>query len=83
MEQHPIKKLKYQRLTLCHEEVEHGDDHRVPAEHVVPARLDPGQRHAKAAPDGYRPLDLSQGVAVGLQEESKTAVSWLQRLEGG
>lgn len=41
-----------QRLTLRHEEVEHGDDHRVPAEHVVPARLDARQRHAEAAPDG-------------------------------
>lgn len=68
-------------LTLCHEEVEHGDDHCVPTEHVVPTRLNTSQRHAEAAPDGQRPLDLSQGVAVGLQEERSVAVSRLQRLE--
>lgn len=69
-----LRKRRFaQRLTLCHEEVEHGDDHRVPAEHVVPARLDTGQRHAEPAPDGQRPLDLSQGVAVGLQDERNVA----------
>lgn len=43
---------KAQILTLCHKEVEHRDDHRVPTEHVVSARLNTGQRHAEAAPDG-------------------------------
>lgn len=42
-------------LTLCDEEVEHGEHDGVATEHVVSAGVHARQRHPKAAPDGQRP----------------------------
>lgn len=57
-----------QLLTLCDEEVEHGEDHRVTAEHVVAARVHSRQAHPETAPDGDGSLQLGPHVAVDLKE---------------
>lgn len=62
-------KSTIQLLTLCDEEVEHGQYHRVTAEHVVAARVHSRQGHPETAPDGHGSLQFGPHVTVDLEEE--------------
>ncbi len=53
-------------LTLSDEEVEHGEDDGVSAEHVISTRLHSGQSHAKTTPYGHGTLQLRPHVTVYL-----------------
>jgi len=58
-------------LTLCVEEVEHGDNDGVSTEHVVPTRSHALQRHPKPSADQQRPVQLSPKVIICLKQHMK------------
>lgn len=64
-----------QLLTLCDEEVEHGEYHCVTAEHVVATRVYSRQAHPKTAPDGDGSLQFGPHVSVDLKEERKDGLN--------
>lgn len=69
------KRSSVQVLTLCDEEVEHGEYHCVTAEHVVATRVYSRQAHPKTAPDGDGSLQFGPHVAVDLKEERKDGLN--------
>lgn len=58
-------------LTFSDKEIEHGQNHRVAAEHVVSTRVDSGESHPKSAPDSHGSLQLGPHVAVDLRNKQK------------
>lgn len=58
-------------LTFSDEEIEHGEDDRVSAEHVISTRLHSGESHAKTAPYGHGALQLRPHVTVYLTHTNR------------